>query len=439
MAGGLFIVLVAAHAEGTFYWNGTGAGNNANNWGVNPDGSGAHPGNFTADNQTFVVLDGQDLNNFSGNWVVSGANSGVLIQTGGTMTAGSRNPTISLSMQSGGTYVVSSNYTNLSVGTLDPGSTFVFGGSLSSIRDLAYGGFQYDSSTTATAAGALTVSGDLAISQGILRASDGAGSSGLHAIGGSVEIASGATYEFGVNTAASSTINLGGNLANSGTLRNTGAAVDATMNFDGTGSSTAQWGTHSGKFSVGIASGKTVRFLDSLHTGDGNVEVSGTLLVNDDQSIATGFGVMNVTGTFGTDAANGVVTVDTGGGVTFAEGSAIALALGAGGEHSTLARQGTGAWTFASDQVFQFLDLGAETGTYTGIVTGLTSDPGVSGWRIANPDWAGYFTFNAGSIDFSLTSIAVIPEPNAAELLVAVLTACYAWRRRRVLHGKRAA
>ena len=70
---------------------------------------------------------------------------------------------------------------------------------------------------------------------------------------------------------------------------------------------------------------------------------------------------------------SGTLTVNNS--LTLNPDSIIELALGPAGTHSTLART-AGTWSFQSAQMFTFIDLGATTGTYDNIITGLASDPG---------------------------------------------------------------
>lgn len=138
-------------------------------------------------------------------------------------------------------------------------------------------------------------------------------------------------------------------------------------------------------------------------------------------SVASGAKLMG-----GAGAASGSLSV--GGDVTLASGSIIQLALGSSGTHSALARTG-GVWSFDGSQKFTFLDLGAQTGTYAGLITGLSANPGnLSGWTITNAGWSGTFQYNAGSIDFVLTAV---PEPSTYGLIGAGSVAAVAMIRRR--------
>ena len=96
-------------------------------------------------------------------------------------------------------------------------------------------------------------------------------------------------------------------------------------------------------------------------------------------------------------------------------GSIIALALGSSSAHSTLAIGAGGSISFQSTQKFNILDLGVTAGsTYTGIITGIGSNPGTeASWTIANQvSWVYTFTYdasNGGEINLSVTAV---PEPS---------------------------
>ncbi len=170
--------------------------------------------------------------------------------------------------------------------------------------------------------------------------------------------------------------------------------------------------------------------LSGANSYGGTTSVSsGTLLVNNTTGSGTGTGAVTVSnsGTTlgGTGTINGTVTINSdarilggtgaaaSGALTLANnltlnsGSIIELALGGAGAHSTLARAG-GTWSFQSNQLFTFIDLGATIGTYNNIITGLASDPGTSNWTITNPGFVGTFTFDGANIDLALT---IVPEP----------------------------
>jgi autotransporter-associated beta strand protein len=241
----------------------------------------------------------------------------------------------------------------------------------------------------------------------------------------------------GIGGAASKTLALGGsgNGAVTGIISGIGAGNNPTLAL--TKSGTGTW------------------TLSGTNTYVGTTTVTGgTLLINGNQSAATGAVTVSNSGTTlgGTGTIGGTVTINSGarilggtgaaasGALTLANnltlnsGSIIELALGAAGAHSTLARTGSGTWSFQSNQAFTFINLGATVGTYNNIITGLASNPGTGSWTITNSGFVGAFTFDGANIDLTL---AAVPEPSTwigGALALAALG--YAKRRRLVRSRK---
>ena len=260
----------------------------------------------------------------------------------------------------------------------------------------------------------------------------------------------------GNNTYSGTTTISGGELQiglsfTAGTL-GTGNVVDnASLNFNRTNSLTVS-NLISGS-GVVLQSGTGTTTLSGANTYTGGTQVNGgTLLINSNQSAATGAVAVNNTGTLGgTGTIGGATTINSSavilGGtgasasgtltvansLTLQSNSIIELALGASGAHSTLARTGSGTWSFQSNQAFTFIELGTTTGIYQNIITGLAADPGTENtWTITNSGWAGTFMWDGANIDLTLTAV---PEPSTWTGAALALIGVVRWHRRRGLRG----
>jgi autotransporter-associated beta strand protein len=184
-------------------------------------------------------------------------------------------------------------------------------------------------------------------------------------------------------------------LAGSGIALN--KTTSGTVTLSGANAYTGATTVSGGKLLVNgsLASGSAVTVSNSGTILGGTGTISGTV------GIGSGAAILGGTGT----TASGILTVANN--LTLNSGSIIELALGASGAHSTLARTG-GAWSFQTAQQFAFIDLGATTGTYSNIITGLASNPGTSSWTILNAGMTGTFTYSGGNINLTLTAV---PEP----------------------------
>jgi len=205
-------------------------------------------------------------------------------------------------------------------------------------------------------------------------------------------------------------------------------SVDSTVQFDGL--------IGSGFFSAGLINkkGHGSLILSGANTFVNSVFVSaGSLLING--SVAAGGNITVSAGTLGGTGriekdvfigSSGILmpgvdefdlaTLTLKSGLVMDSGAIIQLGLSSNStSHDVLAFAGAVPLVFASDQTFLFLDQGAVPGTnYSGILTGLMSDPGVGGWQLGNADWGGTFSYNAGSVDFLLLAV---PEPSVWALV----------------------
>lgn len=236
----------------------------------------------------------------------------------------------------------------------------------------------------------------------------------------------GGSVSFGTLTSAT----LGGLKGNQNlSLTNTNLAAVA-LTIGNNGQTTSYSGVLSGGGSI-VKIGTGALAFSGQNTYSGGTTVNGGALLADNTAgsgTGTGAVTVNNAGSIlgGTGIITGAVTVNgsaklqggdgtTAGGkltlsgaLTLNDNSIVQLALGSSLTHSSLTRSG-GSWIFDNNQAFEFTNLGAQLGKYTGIVTGLSSNPGTeNNWVITNSGWSGTFTYNNGNIDFTLTSV---PEP----------------------------
>jgi autotransporter-associated beta strand protein len=324
----------------------------------------------------------------------------------------------------------------------------------------------------------MNVAGSITLNEGVISLSDGGvrlnASGPLILNGGAFRVGSSpsqfVSFDGGVQFGASATADLefdfsrsgrttsaaylsGGNGSQTRVIGRTPPGSGSTATLDINGNSGAysfagliQDGGLSHQTRVTKTGSNTQAFTQANSYSAGTIISNGLLLANNTTGSATGSGAVQVSGGTlgGSGFVEGAVTVEDGatllGGdqtvgttLTLSEdvelqtGSTVSLALGPAGAHSTLARTG-GAWTFDANQEFTLIDLGAEVGTYSGIITGLAADPGtLNDWTIANSGWDGTFSYNDGDVDLEVT---VIPEPHAGLLVIVGGLCVWMWRRK---------
>lgn len=269
-----------------YYYNGSGALNAASSWTTVRDGSGTPASDFVTAGNNFVIQNAQ-ASTLGGAWTISGAGSGLLIETGGAMDPSTFNPTLALNMQSGANFNVtatSAAWTNLTFGTVDPASTFTISGTSKNLIDKPYGNLVWKVNNNQSPVGNLNTTGTLTInSASQLRVSTGTVAETFN-IGGDIIIKTGSQLNLNPNT-LNSVVNLSGSFNSTGTLNKSGAG-SATFAFVGSAPATATWGTVTSanltsNVSFSVASTKTLAFNDSisnpLNEGAASFTNNGTL------------------------------------------------------------------------------------------------------------------------------------------------------------------
>jgi PKD repeat protein len=130
--GGAFIAFDDLNVSGTslttFYWNGTGALHQLTSWGINPNGTGANPNNFTTGGYTFNMYNNTTTTfnaALTANWSVSGGSVNINLGDGVTRATNFTIPsTFSLAL-SGTTLNVVNNATLTLQNTVMPASALV--------------------------------------------------------------------------------------------------------------------------------------------------------------------------------------------------------------------------------------------------------------------------------------------------------------------------
>lgn len=214
----------------SYYWNGSGPITSVTSWGVNTDGSGTNPVDFTTNNQNFYLVNASTAT-LAGNWTFGG--SGSVLNIGDGSVAKAINFTIpagfTLTISSGAKLSPTNNSTITIVNTDFPALTEVQLGSLSSVN------FAQTTGTTNIWA---TTYGNLSLTGGGVKAQ-----SGVTTVSGTFVIGSGVAYAMSNSPFATTSLNgaivcTGSISANSSNLSIGGSSVNpiGTINFSGTGS-----------------------------------------------------------------------------------------------------------------------------------------------------------------------------------------------------------
>jgi hypothetical protein len=158
------------------------------NWSSLPGGGGTSPTSFTANNQEFIIQNGHTMTTSGTGWTVSGNNSKIEIQNGGSLTENSQvtiGSNSGLQINTGG--ILNHNVNSLSIfgGTemFSSGSTVNYGlAGTQTVLQETYGNLTISGSGIKTLAGTSAVTGTLLLSGGNL--SLGSGTNNLIIAGG---------------------------------------------------------------------------------------------------------------------------------------------------------------------------------------------------------------------------------------------------------------
>ena len=282
-----FAATISLHAV-DYYYSGTGNVNSVANWFTNRNGTGSNPANFTTAGNSFIIQNAQ-APTLGGAWTISGIGSNLLIETGGSLNTGLNNPTLTLNMQSGASYVMAnSTYTNLTIGSLNAVSNFDYRASSSGVFRPAftYGNILWNYTVGSDTPGDVTTLGSITNNTGgtrELRVATGSTSSRTWNIGQDIINQSGVLNLNNGTSTVTATINLQRNLINTGTI--TKGANAAAINFNGSTASNVTWGTvtntNFSNLTITVAAAKNLTFNDSLNAGAATFNVNGTLNIAD--------------------------------------------------------------------------------------------------------------------------------------------------------------
>lgn len=281
-------VAVSGTRTGTYYSKSTGNLDELGTWGLNTDGSGASPANFTTNGIIYEIRN-RATATIGANWTVSGSSSKIVVESGDfTIPAGfAVSGTIDVN---GGAELTIENTTQPTLGSIASGSTIQYNNIALTIPQITYANLTLSGTGTKTfAANTTTVSGNLLIDNTTINAP---GSSPF------------------------ATISLGGNLTYQGTVTNPADANSITLETNGTAAGTQTI----------TANGNTVRFF-RIQTTTAN-----TLLMS-----TTG-GSSNIL--VGNSASGGITLINgsvlnlNGNDLTFLTGGGANLSLGTSGSIS---------------------------------------------------------------------------------------------------------
>lgn len=365
----LTILTSSAWGQTYFYSTGTNSSpTTLSNWNSMRDGSGTAPANFTANNQVFVIQDGHTISRTTGGWTISGTNSQLLVEGGGTYTSTS---TTGATM----TINLSGTATKLAVWNQTSGYavTNITGNQYSKINLFSPANFRFDKTypgtvhvrgnTPGTMFGSTTglnVAGDFIIGTNTTFIAANTTNNVSHQIGGSM-IIRGGTYTQ-VGSTGIPTFQIGNSLVyESGTLENGAgtALTNYTVGTAGGQDTVALAGIALNGF-IQVATGANVLLKDHVQLSGGTFTIGSNarLTLNNKELSGTSNLVVGSGATLVTTHANGFKSGSNGNfkhtGTTSFSGSTNLVYTGGGA-------LSTGLVNFAVPQIGKLMTTGNST------------------------------------------------------------------------------
>ena len=307
------LVVNATQGTASYYYQSPGDMTALASWNTDPGGTGSAPGNFTANDQTFIFRNDANTSVNSGTWTVSGTNS--TIQVGDNSTA-SRTLTIDASRAIDGTISLSqpgsgngnalviSNTAAPTLGTLHSTADVTYNAAgAQSIQAANYDNLTLGGSGTKTLAGNVGVTGTLSVPSGVTLDADAYVVSGT----GDVDVQSGATL------ITSHAGGLNGFNTTSGGL--TDYSTGANYTFDGSSSQVFGAAMPTTVNNLTLANSNTAMNLPGNLTVSGALTLTGTNLGINGNSLTVNGGFTRTNGTemlIGSSASNLTIGASSG-------------------------------------------------------------------------------------------------------------------------------
>ncbi|MCC6415300.1 MAG: autotransporter-associated beta strand repeat-containing protein [Opitutaceae bacterium] len=306
-----FVFWATNFAEAVTYYYQSGTLTTLGSWNTARNGTGTAPSAFNG-SDSYVIQDAQSPIVESSWTTLSAGPRNITIESGGSLSSGSFNSSINLTLQGTSNYTVAnSSYSQLSIISASASSTVTISGAATTVSSHPYSNLVWASSSgSSSTLGTFTTTGDLTIQgNSASRLLAGSGSnSNTWTLGGDLNVSSSKTLDLGAGSTGTGIINLSGGFSNSGTLQKGSANGNIEFNFSGTGSSDVTWGTvtntNFANVTFTVGSSKTINFQDSANLGAAAFNVGGIL--NLGAQVLSG-----TSGTFTLDSGATLITSNT--------------------------------------------------------------------------------------------------------------------------------